>query len=205
MSAQHESNKQPLPLWKSKKGILLQVIIVILPSVMLLKSGTLLLAGVACSLLLSWIGLRLQKLNWSNVGLKKPTSVIRIILIAIIATLVLLPLSLELRNAVTSIAHEPPDLHAFKAIEGNLKALAIGLIVVWIFGAFAEEMLFRGFLTNSFYKLFPEKNSNDRLKWSLSLLLTSILVAFGHSYQRITGMIITGVLGFCFGLIYLMR
>src|SRR5437762_2847665 len=136
MSAQHESNKQPLPLWKSKKGILLQLIIVILPSVMLLKSGTLLLAGVACSLLLSWIGLRLQKLNWSNVGLKKPTSVIRIILIAIIATLVLLPLSLELRNAVTSITHEPPDLHAFKAIEGNPKALAIGLIVVWIFGAF---------------------------------------------------------------------
>jgi membrane protease YdiL (CAAX protease family) len=200
-----EENSQPKSFLKSGKGILLQLIIVLLPSVLLLRSGILLLAGLACSVLLSWLALRLQKLNWPEVGLKQPSSFVMLIPISIIATAILIPLSYGLRSIVTSITHEPPNLEAFKSIQGNPKALLTGLVVVWIFGAFAEEMLFRGFLMNSIYKLFPEKKFSDRLKWTLSLLITSILVGFGHSYQGITGMIITAVVGFCFGLIYLMN
>jgi CAAX protease family protein len=200
-----EVNSQPKSFWKNGKSILLQIIIVLLPSALLLRSGTLLLAGLAGSVLLSWLMLRFQKRNWSDVGLKKPSSFAAVILIAIIATVILIPLTYRLRDVVTSITHEPPNLEAFKSIQGNPKALLTGLVVVWTFGAFAEEMLFRGFLMNSFYKLFPEKNFSDRLKWALSLLITSILVGFGHSYQGITGVIITAVVGFCFGLIYLMN
>ncbi len=58
-----------------------------------------------------------------------------------------------------------------------------GLVVVWVFGAFGEEMLFRGFLINAFYKLLSANYFNDRIRWGLSLLVTSILVGFGHSYQ----------------------
>jgi membrane protease YdiL (CAAX protease family) len=198
-----KENSQPKRFWKSRKGILLQIIIVLLPSIFLFRSGKLLLIGLAGSVLLSWLALRWQKLSWSDVGLKKPFSFVSTILLATVAVVILIPLSHLLRNVVTSITHEPPNLEAFKSIQGNTTALLTGLVVVWLFGAFAEEMFFRGFLMNSFYRLFPEKNFNDQLKWMLSLLITSILVAFGHSYQGITGMIITGVLGFCFGLIYL--
>lgn len=204
MPIQQKYDQESRSFWKSRKGILLQVIIALLPSVLLLRSGTYLLAGVAFSVLLSWIGLKLQGLNWSNVGLKKPSSITRVILIAVVGTVLLIPLSHELRQIVSSITHEPPNFQAFKIIEGNPKALLLGLLVVWIFGAFAEEMFFRGFLMNSFYRLLPEGNFNKRMKWGLSLLLTSVLVGFGHSYQGITGMILIGVIGFCFGLIYLM-
>jgi membrane protease YdiL (CAAX protease family) len=198
-----KNDNQSSSFWNTRKGILLQITIVLLPSILLLRSGTLLLAGLACSVLLSWLALRLQKLHWSDVGLKKPLNFLNAIFIGVGTTIVLIPLSYALRHAVTSMTHQSPNLEAFKTIKGNPSMLMIGLVVAWIFGAFAEEMFFRGFLMNSFYKLFPEKNFNDPLKWILSLLITSILVAFGHSYQGITGMTITGVLGFCFGLIYL--
>lgn len=202
MSA-HEENSQPRPFWRSRTGLLLQIIIVLLPSFLLLRSGKLLLIGLAGSVLLSWLALRSQKLNWVDVGLRKPSGLVTTILFAIVAVAILIPLSHALRSVATSITHEPPNLEAFKSVQGNPTALLTGLVVVWIFGAFAEEMFFRGFLMNSLHKLFPEKFFNDQLKWMLSLLITSVLVALGHSYQGITGMIITGVLGFCFGLIYL--
>ncbi|TMI89257.1 MAG: CPBP family intramembrane metalloprotease [Bacteroidetes bacterium] len=204
MSPHNENNQQPLSFWKSRTGILVQIVGVLLPSVLVLRSGNLLLIGVAVSVLLSWAALRLQKLNWRDAGLKRPSNFGKVFLIAIIATVFLIPLSYELRDIVTALTHQQPNLDAFKAIEGNPKALLIGLVVVWVFGAFGEEMLFRGFLMNSFYKLFPENYLNDRIKWGFSLLLTSILVGFGHSYQGITGMILTSIIGFCFGLIYLM-
>ena len=198
-----EENSQPKTFWQSGKAILLQIIIVLLPSILLLRSGKLLLLGLAGSVLLSWLALKLQKRNWSDVGFKKPSNFSTSILLAIVAVVMLIPLSHGLRNVVTSITHDPPNLEAFKAIRGNPTALLTGVAVVWIFGAFAEEILFRGFLINSSYKLIPEKNFSNQLRWMLALLITCVLVAFGHSYQGITGMIITGVLGFCFGLIYL--
>jgi membrane protease YdiL (CAAX protease family) len=202
MTAKNENNQPRLSLWKTRKGILLQVIIVLLPSILFLNSGKLLLVGLLISVLLSWVGLKLQKQSWADVGLKKSSNFKRVFLMAVVSTVVLIPLTYALRYIVTSITHQQPDLEEFKVLEGNLTALALGLVVVWIFGAFAEEMFFRGFLMNSFYKLFPD-SLTDRAKWALSLLMTSVLVGIGHVYQGITGMILTGIIGFCFGLIYL--
>jgi membrane protease YdiL (CAAX protease family) len=108
-----------------------------------------------------------------------------------------------MRHLLTSVTNQEPNLEAFNALKGNPKALLIGLIVVWTFGAFGEEMLFRCFLINTFYKLLPSNYLNDQIRWGLSLLMTSILVGLGHAYQGLTGMILTGMIGFCFGLIYL--
>jgi membrane protease YdiL (CAAX protease family) len=202
MTTKNKNNQPGLSLWKTRKGILLQVIIVLIPSIIFLKSGKLLLVGLFFSVLLSWIGLKLQKQSWVDVGVKKSSNLKKFFLVAIVSTLVLIPLTYGLRYIVTSITNQQPNLEAFKAIEGNPTALLLGLIVVWIFGAFAEEMFFRGFLMNSLYKLFPD-NFTDRVRWALSLAMTSMLVGIGHSYQGITGMILTGVIGFCFGLIYL--
>jgi len=175
---------------------------VLLPSIVFLRSGKLLLVGLFFSVVLSWIGLKLQKQSWAVVGLKKPSNLKKFFFIAIVSTFVLIPLTYALRYIITSLTNQQPNLEAFKAIEGNLTALLLGLAVVWIFGAFAEEMFFRGFLMNSFYKLLPD-NFTDRVRWTLSLTMTSLLVGIGHSYQGITGMILTGIIGFCFGLIYL--
>ncbi|MCA9098036.1 MAG: CPBP family intramembrane metalloprotease, partial [Planctomycetaceae bacterium] len=44
---------------------------------------------------------------------------------------------------------------------------------------------------------------SDKTKWAISLFVTSILVGIGHAYQGLTGMILTAVIGFGFGLVYL--
>jgi uncharacterized protein len=189
--------------WTSRLGLLLQIVIVLIPSAIFINSGTLILIGLFISVFLSWIGLRLQKRKWSDVGLKKPFDIRKVCLISIFSTIVLIPFTFLLRHFVTSIIHQSPNLVAFKAVKGNPLALLIGLGIVWIFGAFGEEMFFRGFLLNSLYKLLPNRYFNNNFKWGLSLLITSVLVGFGHSYQGVTGMILTGIIGCCFGLIYL--
>jgi len=203
MITKKEENIRSSSFWKSRPGIMLQVIIILLPSAVLLKSGNLLLAGLLLSVLLAWQGLRLQQLKWTHVGLKRPSCLLKVMIITIIATLALILLSYILRPVITSLTGEAPNLEAFNVLEGNINALLVGLLIVWICGAFGEEMLFRGFMLNALYKILPDHLFNDRIRWGLSLLLTSALTAFGHMYQGITGMILTGIIGFCFGLIYL--
>jgi membrane protease YdiL (CAAX protease family) len=189
--------------WTGKPGISIQIIFVLIPSIIFLKSGNLLLLGVLLGVCFSWLGLRLQQRNWTNVGLKRPVSYGRIAVTVIISTLVIIVLSYFLRQIITSLTNQKPNLEAFKAVEGNPKALLVGLLVVWVFGAFGEELFFRGFLINSFYKLLPDKYLNDSMKCKFSLLITSVITGIGHAYQGLTGMILTGIIGFLFGLIYL--
>lgn len=202
MATENGSNRQNTSLWNTRMGILVQIVVVLLPPALLLHSGRLLLAGFFISILLSWLALKLRKQHWSDVGLRPFSNVNKIFLIAITSTAILIPLSYLLRQVVTSATHQVSNLEQFKIIHGNVTALITGVGVVWIFGAFAEEMFFRGFLMNSFYKLLPN-DLGDRLKWIISLVVTSLLVAFGHTYQGITGMVLTALIGFCFGLIYL--
>lgn len=188
--------------WDRKTGKLLLIAIVLLPSALLLTSGKLLLVGLGISLVLTFGAVFLQKKKWADFGFSKPKSFLNILLLAIIAVIVLMPISNFLKHYVTQLTHQAPNLEAFKTIKGNPIALLLGLVVAWIFGAFAEEFFFRGFLLNTIHSLFPTK-LNDKLKWFLALLITSIFVGFGHTYQGPTGMIVTAILGFSFGLVYL--
>jgi CAAX protease family protein len=203
MDTKTGENNRISSFWTSRQVIAFQIIIVLIPSLIFLKSGNLLLLGVFMGVCFSWVALRLQKLNWTNVGLIKPTSFIRFIIIVIVSTLVIIILSYFLRQLVTEITNEKPNLDAFNSVKGNPKALLLGLLVVWIFGAFGEELLFRGFIINSLFNLLPDKYLNNTTKWALALLFTSIIVSIGHVYQGKTGMILTGIIGFFFGLVYL--
>ena len=203
MMSTQENDKQTLSFWMTRKGILLQIIIVLIPSALLLKSGSLLLAGLFISLILSTIGLRLRSQTWHDTGLKRPISIRRVLLTAFGWTFALIILTFTLRHLVTFMTHEGPNLEAFKPVKGNIKGLLMGLAVAWTFGAFGEEMFFRGFLINAFYRLLPDSHFKDQVKWGGALVVTSVLVGFGHAYQGITGMILTGIIAFCFGFIYL--
>lgn len=203
MLSNQENDKQPLSFWMTRKGILLQVIIVLIPSALLLKSGTLLLAGLFISLILSTIGLRLRRQTWHDAGLKRPANIGRVLLTAFGWTFALIILTFALRHLVTFMTREGPNLAAFKPVKGNIKGLLMGLAVAWTLGAFGEEMFFRGFLMNAFYRLLPDSHFNDSIKWGVALVVTSVMVGFGHAYQGITGMILTGIIAFGLGLIYL--
>jgi uncharacterized protein len=197
-----EYNSKLASVLKSRTGLIIQVIIVLLPAALVLKSGKLLLAGEAVSVILAWFFLKLRNGKWSELGMFNQGSITKVLFTALISTIALIILSFFLRHLVTSLTGEKPNLEAFSIVKGNLPALLGGIAVAWIFGAFGEELLFRGFLLNTLSGIFNDSVSL-KIRWGLSLLITSVIVSISHSYQGITGMIVTGVIGFCFGLIYL--
>jgi membrane protease YdiL (CAAX protease family) len=182
---------------------MLHIVLVLAPSALLLQAGPLLLLGLLLSVAVAWIGMRFQGVSWSDLGLKRPRKPRTLIIVSVVATLCLLPATYALRQVVTAVSSQKPSLDAFRAIEGNPGALLIALVVVWTFAAFGEELLFRGFLMNSFYRLMEGSRLRDWSKWGISLTVTSILVGLGHTYQGVAGMVITGVIGLCFGMLYL--
>jgi membrane protease YdiL (CAAX protease family) len=156
------------------------------------------------TIFLCWGFLTLQGKTWSDVGLGRmgrfrillPVAVLSTALL-IAATQLLLPLALYITGRV-------PDLHAFRALENNTAALLAGLVIVWTVAAFGEEMLFRGFLLNMIYRLLPGGDKRSRMNWITALAASSILFGCAHAYQGPAGMIMTGCIGFGFGIIYLL-
>jgi len=182
--------------------IIIMIILALSPSVSMINAGNKLLLGLFLSVCMAWLLLSFSKLKWSDVGLKKFKGRKRFILTVTIILVSIILFSWGLRHLVTFLLKSEPNLEAFKALKGDPGALMTGLVIAWFFGAFCEEMLFRGFLLNAFYGLFGD-NLNSTARWVFSLLIVSTLTGLGHAYQGITGMIVAGAIGFCFGLVYL--
>jgi len=150
--------------------------------------------------LLGWISLRLRGLRWRDLGLVRPASWPRAILIGTIAGL-----SLELFStyvtvpAISGWAGAPPDLSDFRPMVGNITFVLVMTLLNWTLAAFGEEMVYRGYLLNRLASL----GGGSRPAWAISLILISASFGFGHEYQGLTGMIQEGLAGLALGLIYL--
>src|SRR5262249_19265298 len=82
---------------------------------------------------------------------------------------------------------------------GNLKLFLLGVFLAWTLAAFGEELVYRGYILNRFADLGDRK----RIAWIASVVLTSTLFAFAHTYQGITGVIEAGIDGLFLALMYL--
>jgi membrane protease YdiL (CAAX protease family) len=160
------------------------------------------LAGVAISLALAWWMLRSRGAGWADVGLRRGISSGRLLLTVLPAVVVLLAVNALLSALLAAFGLEA-DLSRFAFLRGNLAALVLMLVVVWTVAAFGEEMLFRGLLFNTLADLL-RPHAGARLAWTVALAVTSVIVGLGHAYYGPAGIIITGVLGAGFGLVYLM-
>jgi len=198
------SNLTNTMFWYSKKGILLQVLIVLTPPVFFLKSSLLLL-GLFFSALLAWGMLRLCNKKWKDVGLYNPENTGRLIFVTLIATAILFPLSSALKQVVINLTGAMPNLGNFSAIRGNFLALAVGLLVAWFFGAFLEEFLFRGYLQNTLHIFCSKVGCPQWVAWTIAILATSACTGIGHFYQGITGMLTAGFIAVGFSVIYLIN
>ena len=102
---------------------------------------------------------------------------------------------------VTYITGKEMDFSAFDSFNGNLSATLGLLIFIWISAAFGEEILFRGYFMKQFIKFFGK----SRTSLLINILLFGILFGWIHSYQGITGQIITGIAGVLFAIIFYIR
>ena len=136
---------------------------------------------------------------WSDLGLRFPSSIggffkgagatVLFVIIAYAA-------AIAARTITASLLGGPgPGYPDISAVRDLLVLLALG----WTTAAIGEEMLFRGFLMTRIADLFGRNVAG----WVVALIVSSIVFGVAHAYQGVAGIILTGAVGFAFGVCYL--
>jgi membrane protease YdiL (CAAX protease family) len=92
----------------------------------------------------------------------------------------------------------PVDISVFDNVRGNPGAFLVLLTIGWVVGGFLEEMTFRGFIVNRLSWLL---GTGTTATW-IAVLAAAMAFGIAHSYQGVTGMIATGMIGFIQGAVY---
>jgi membrane protease YdiL (CAAX protease family) len=148
------------------------------------------------------LSLWLRDLSWSAVGLRKPASWWKVVLLAMLsAVAICVVVNLFVGPVVERLAGHSPGNARFENVRGNLAVLIGWLSVAWTLAAFAEEMIFRAYFINRISDLL----GNGWVGWISALLLSSVLFGAGHGYQGLAGAIGTTEIGLLLGVIYLVN
>lgn len=147
--------------------------------------------------LIAW--LRIRGARFSDYGFRNfgPLWLFTIITIAAIATSVILPTMLDplLSNY---FGKTPRDLSRFATLVGNLPQFLYVMPLVWIFAAFGEEFLYRGFILENVHRILGGGNA----AMVAAIIVQAVLFGAGHAYQGPVGMIPIAAGGIVFGLLY---
>lgn len=144
-----------------------------------------------------WLLLGRRQTGWGSLGLEAPESVASVA-IAFIALAVVLLLFMRfgipvIYGALGGI----PDLARFADLQDNMPLFLGGLLAIWVSAAFAEELLFRGFVQNRLEDLLGGRGG-----WIPVVLLQGGLFGMLHFHEQASGMVVYGSIGALFGAFY---
>jgi membrane protease YdiL (CAAX protease family) len=149
--------------------------------------------------LVAWASLRMRHMRWRDVGLKRPASWMRTIVIALLIGIVYQALDILLiAPLLQKLTGETIDLSQFDALQGNLVLLIISLGIAWTLAAFIEELFFRGYLLNRSLDLFGRGRSG----MITALVINMLIFGTAHYYQGISGVIDTAIAGALLAYLY---
>lgn len=158
------------------------------------------LARISALVALAHWMLRKRSLVWSGVGLTRPDW--RRFGIAVPAGLLLVMTFGTVAQAIITRAGLPAaDYSMFAPIKGNLGEYLFWVLPVTIgTAAFGEELIFRGFITDTLQRLLGGPGIG-----AVFTALTAQAAIFGglHFYQGVGGMVTAGVTGLALGLTWL--
>ena len=137
------------------------------------------------------LGFQREKFTTKNIFILAPLVALGLFVFYVFA---LLPV-------MTQLTGVPIDFSSFDALKGNLPACLIALVVVWASAGFGEEIIFRGYFMRQFVKFFGE----SKISILLNIVLLACFFGFMHSYQGITGQLVSGVIGAILALIFYLR
>lgn len=147
-------------------------------------------ANTVVLLLLGSISLWLRGSGWRAIGLRRPKSWPRTVLIGVAIAVAWQTLDLyALTPLLTRITGHTPDVVIFSSLIGNVRQLIYWIAVSWTFAAFGEEMVYRGYLLNR----TADVGSCGPIRWIIAAIVSSAFFALGHSYQGLAGMIDVGL------------
>lgn len=149
---------------------------------------------------LGLLSVRLRNGGWAAMGLSRPKSWTRVVLIALAAAVLRIVLGEVLDNLITARIWPPAIApEGANEITGNLMVALKWLLVVWTFAAFGEEIAYRGYLLTRAADL----GNRSRAAWWVGMIFVSILFGIGHYYKGPAGMIDSGFAGLVLGAAYL--
>src|SRR5437763_13031925 len=148
---------------------------------------------------LGLISIRLRDGRWSAMGLQKPASWRRILMIALIAAILRILLAQFLIEPLTSVFWPSPTAPALtKEITGNINIALVALLLVWAFAAFGEEIAYRGYLLT---RAADIGRRSAAAYWIGSCSFPSCL---GTAIKGASGVIDSGVAGLILGTAYML-
>jgi membrane protease YdiL (CAAX protease family) len=90
------------------------------------------------------------------------------------------------------------NLSSLDDIRGDFGSYVAMMVIVWIFAAFGEEILFHGYYMQGFAKLFGD----TKKAWILAGVLIAIYFGISHGYQGLSGIIGVGIGSLFFAFLY---
>jgi CAAX protease family protein len=150
---------------------------------------------------LGLISVRLRDGSWSVMGLRRPASWRRILLIALVAAALRILLGQFVIEPVTAFFWPKPTAPALASeITGNAKMALFALLLVWTFAAFGEEIAYRGYLLTR----AADIGKRSTAAYWIGIVLVSVLFGYGHYYKGASGVIDSGVAGLILGISYML-
>lgn len=147
--------------------------------------------------LIAW--LKFRGARFSDYGFRDfgPVWLFVVIVLATLATSVILPSVLDpVLSAYFDKA--PRDLSRFTGLVDNLPQLLFVMPFLWIFAAFGEEFLYRGFILENVRMILGGGNT----AMVAAILVQAALFGAAHAYQGPVGMIPIGIGAVVSGLLY---
>ena len=150
---------------------------------------------------LGLVSVRLRNGTWSAIGLRRPASWRRLLLIALAAAVIRL-VGGELVVEPLARHFWPPSAAPSIAdhLAGNLGDALKALLLVWTFAAFGEEIAYRGYLVRRAAELL---GGSSAAYWT-GMVVAAVLFGFGHYYKGPTGIVDSTFAGLVLGSAYLL-
>lgn len=150
---------------------------------------------------LGWISIRLRDGGWNTIGLKRPKSWMWTIVIALAAAVLRLSAGqLLILPLASRIWPNPVGPAIIQESRHNLSAALLGLVIVWTFASFGEEMGYRGYLLTR----AADIGGRSSLAYWIALIPVSVLFGYGHFFKGYAGVVDSGFAGLVLGAAYLL-
>ena len=151
--------------------------------------------------ILGLASLRLRDGSWGAMGLRRPSSWQRTIVIAFAATALRILLAELVIDPITARFWPPAAAPSgTDSITGNVGQALLWLGIVWTWAAFGEEIAYRGYLVTRGADL----GARTPAAYWASVVFVAALFGIGHYYKGPSGMIDSGVAGLILGAAYML-
>jgi len=138
-----------------------------------------------------------SKFDWARFGIGRRITG-KTVLKSLIITLVLFIVFSIFIDPILQTWLGEYDLSSIEDIRRNLVGYTVLMVIMWVFAAFGEEFLFRGYYMKSLAELL----GNNNKAWLLSALITSLYFGVSHAYQGFIGVVSVFLWSFSISLIF---